>query len=100
MNSKAGGPTPELLRVFSTLQIWSPKRARITRSSNMQQKQASMPEVFETGEVQDVIVRRLQRYDDSRGWLTELFRNDDLPAEFQPVMAYISSTRAGITRGP
>ena len=66
----------------------------------MQQKQASMPEVFETGEVQDVIVRRLQRYDDSRGWLTELFRNDDLPAEFQPVMAYISSTRPGITRGP
>jgi len=60
-----------------------------------------MPEiVFESGDVRDVIVRRLQRYDDSRGWLTELFRHDELPAEFLPVMAYISSTRPGVTRGP
>jgi dTDP-4-dehydrorhamnose 3,5-epimerase len=67
----------------------------------MQQKQAPMPEiVFESGDVRDVIVRRLQRYDDSRGWLTELFRHDELPAEFLPVMAYISSTLPGITRGP
>src|SRR5262245_47446570 len=66
----------------------------------MQQRQASMPEVFETGEVQDVIVSRIQSYDDSRGWLIELFRSDDLPAEFLPAMAYISSTRPGIARGP
>lgn len=64
------------------------------------QKQAPIPEVFETGEVDGVIVRPLNRYDDSRGWLTELFRSDELPAEFLPVMAYISSTRPGITRGP
>ena len=64
------------------------------------QKQAPMPEIFETGDVHDVIVRPLNRYDDSRGWLTELFRHDELPAEFLPVMAYISSTRPGITRGP
>lgn len=64
------------------------------------QKQAPMPEIFETGDVHDVIVRPLNRYDDSRGWLIELFRNDELPAEFLPVMAYISSTRPGITRGP
>src|SRR5262249_20854086 len=51
-------------------------------------------------DVHDVIVRPLQRYDDSRGWLTELFRHDDLPAEFLPVMVYISSTRAGVARGP
>jgi dTDP-4-dehydrorhamnose 3,5-epimerase len=59
-----------------------------------------MPETFKIGDVQDVIVRPLQRYDDSRGWLIELFRQDALPAEFLPVMAYISSTRPGITRGP
>ena len=64
------------------------------------QKQALMPEIFETGDVHDVIVRPLDRYDDSRGWLIELFRNDELPAEFLPVMAYISSTLPGITRGP
>jgi len=59
-----------------------------------------MPEIFQTGDVHDVIIRPLNRYDDSRGWLIELFRSDDLPAEFLPVMAYVSSTRPGITRGP
>ena len=66
----------------------------------MQQKQARMPEIFQTGDVHDAIIRPLNRLDDSRGWLIELFRSDDLPAEFLPVMAYISSTRPGITRGP
>ena len=64
------------------------------------QKLAPMPEIFESGDVHDVIVRPINRYDDSRGWLTELFRHDELPPEFHPVMAYISSTRPGITRGP
>ena len=35
----------------------------------------------------------------SRGWLCELFRHDDLPAEFHPVMAYISMTEAGVAAG-
>jgi len=64
------------------------------------QKPAPMPEIFEPGQVHDVIVRQLPRHDDERGWLTELFRCDELPAQFLPVMAYISSTRPGITRGP
>lgn len=59
-----------------------------------------MPEIFEPGDVHDVIVRPLPRHNDARGWLTELFRCDELPAQFLPVMAYISSTRPGITRGP
>jgi dTDP-4-dehydrorhamnose 3,5-epimerase len=66
----------------------------------MQQKSAPMSEIFQTGDVKDVIVRRLQRFNDSRGWLTELFRHDELPAEFFPVMAYISSTKPGVARGP
>ena len=65
----------------------------------MQQRPARMAD-FQSGMIHDVIVRRLDRYDDSRGWLSELFRHDDLPAEFHPVMAYISSTRPGISRGP
>jgi dTDP-4-dehydrorhamnose 3,5-epimerase len=32
--------------------------------------------------------------------LCELFRDDDVAKEFQPVMAYISMTQAGIARGP
>jgi len=55
---------------------------------------------FQNGEINDVVVRELRRFNDGRGWLTELFRHDELAAEFFPAMAYISSTRPGVTRGP
>lgn len=51
-------------------------------------------------EIDGVIVRPLPRYTDSRGWLTELYREDDLPDGFRPVMGYVSVTHAGIARGP
>jgi dTDP-4-dehydrorhamnose 3,5-epimerase len=66
----------------------------------MQQKPAAMPEQFQTGEIRDVVVRPLRRFNDNRGWLSELFRNDELASEFNPVMSYISSTNPGVTRGP
>jgi dTDP-4-dehydrorhamnose 3,5-epimerase len=50
--------------------------------------------------IDDVIVRALRKFDDDRGWLTELFRHDELAPEFFPVMSYISSTFPGVTRGP
>ena len=59
-----------------------------------------MPENFRAGEIVGVKIRPLQKFRDSRGWLTELFRHDDWPTEFHPAMAYISSTLPGITRGP
>ena len=65
----------------------------------MQQKPAPMSE-FQAGEIKDVIVRELRRFDDRRGWLSELFRQDELPAEFVPTMAYVSATKPGVTRGP
>ncbi|HMQ04653.1 MAG TPA: dTDP-4-dehydrorhamnose 3,5-epimerase family protein [Pyrinomonadaceae bacterium] len=51
-------------------------------------------------EIAGVIVYRLQRFDDQRGSLTELFRHDSLPEEFYPQMAYVSFTRPGFQRGP
>ena len=66
----------------------------------MQQKQAATAETFRTGEIKDVVVRDLRKLDDRRGWLSELFRHDDLAPEFFPVMAYISSTIPSVTRGP
>lgn len=66
----------------------------------MQQKPAPAPETFQVGEINDVVVRPLRRFNDSRGWLSELFRHDELAQEFFPAMAYISSTRSGVTRGP
>ena len=35
-----------------------------------------------------------------RGWLSELFRHDELDSEFHPMMSYISVTEPGVTRGP
>jgi len=64
------------------------------------QKLAPTPETFEPGDIHDVIVRPLTRFNDARGWLSELFRRDDLPPEFFPAMAYVSSTNPGVTRGP
>jgi len=59
-----------------------------------------MSSPFREGEIQGVTIRKLLRFDDSRGWLTELFRIDEWPTEFHPAMAYISSTVPGATRGP
>jgi len=39
-------------------------------------------------------------FSDDRGWLAELFRRDELPAQDYPAMGYLSSTKAGIARGP
>ena len=50
--------------------------------------------------IDGVIIRELKRYHDSRGWLTELYRHDELPEEFYPVMSYVSMTKPGIARGP
>jgi dTDP-4-dehydrorhamnose 3,5-epimerase len=59
-----------------------------------------MPDRFRDGEIEGVVVNRLTKAFDSRGWLAELFRHDGLAEEFFPVMAYISSTNPGVTRGP
>ena len=66
----------------------------------MQQKPAPMADTFRVGQINDVVVRELRRFNDRRGWLSEIFRHDELDAEFLPAMAYISSTNAGVVRGP
>jgi len=61
-------------------------------------KQAVEP--FTRGLIDNVVVRPLTKFVDERGWLTELFRHDELAEEFYPVMAYISQTEPHTTRGP
>ena len=56
--------------------------------------------MFVVAPIEDVVVRDLRKFRDERGWLSELFRRDNLQPEFLPVMAYISSTLPGVTRGP
>ena len=47
-----------------------------------------------------VLLKPVRPFADARGWLCELFRNDELAAEHQPVMAYLSETKPGVVRGP
>lgn len=46
----------------------------------------------------EVLTFDIERYSDERGWLTEVFRSDELP--FTPEMTYISQTLPGVMRGP
>ena len=66
----------------------------------MKLESALQSEDFITGQIEGVVTRELRRFNDKRGWLTELFRHDELAADVFPTMAYISATKPGITRGP
>jgi len=57
-------------------------------------------QTFEDGEIDGVIIRPLKIYHDRRGWLVELFRQDEAAEEIWPVMTYVSQTLPGVTRGP
>lgn len=47
-----------------------------------------------------VVIRPIQLLTDERGWLGEIFRHDELPADLHPAMAYVSVTNPGTVRGP
>ena len=51
-------------------------------------------------EIDGVLIGRNARHSDSRGWLTELFRSDELPDRFNVAMGYMSLTKPGEIRGP
>jgi len=56
--------------------------------------------VFVEGPIEGVVFRPIAVHADQRGWLAELFRDDEIPADQHPVMAYVSETLPGIARGP
>ena len=56
--------------------------------------------MFQDGPIEGVVFRSLKHFHDSRGWLCELFRQDEIAPEYLPVMAYISMTLPGVARGP
>ena len=56
--------------------------------------------MFESGDIHDVVIKQLKKFNDDRGWLIELFRHDEMEEEFYPVMTYISQTKPGVARGP
>jgi dTDP-4-dehydrorhamnose 3,5-epimerase len=66
----------------------------------MQPRPDREAETFKRGRIQGVAVRDLKKYLDERGWLAELFRDDELEEEFYPQMGYISQSEPGVQRGP
>jgi len=56
--------------------------------------------MFKQGQIEGVVFKPLCLLEDQRGWLTEIFRSDELPGEIGPAMAYVSFTRPGVVRGP
>lgn len=55
---------------------------------------------FKISEIAGVEVKDLIKHADGRGWLSELYRSDELDEGLLPEMAYISSTFPGVRRGP
>lgn len=48
--------------------------------------------------IEGVIIKDLKKYTDDRGWLTEIYRRDEV--DLSPAMSYISLTQPGVARGP
>ena len=48
--------------------------------------------------MEGVFIKELTQFHDQRGWLVEIFREDEI--DFKPAMSYISMTKPGISRGP
>lgn len=55
--------------------------------------------MFKDGDISGVLIKKLTQHNDSRGWLAELYRIDELDG-YAPVMSYISVTRPDVMRGP
>ena len=55
--------------------------------------------------INGVIIKKLNKNVDERGWLTEIWRSDDqvlnqAGENYQPAMSYVSETKPGVIRGP
>jgi dTDP-4-dehydrorhamnose 3,5-epimerase len=66
----------------------------------MSHSDATEPVKFVDGDIEGVVFRPLAAHSDRRGWLVELYREDELPEPEHPVMAYVSETLPGVARGP
>ena len=55
---------------------------------------------FRPGPVDGIVWKPLTPHHDARGWLCELFRQDEMPPDVFPTMAYLSATLPGASRGP
>lgn len=55
---------------------------------------------WKKGPIDGVIVKKLVKHLDERGFLCETVRLDEMPENLKPAMSYISYTEPGFSRGP
>lgn len=48
--------------------------------------------------IEGVTIKELKKNEDSRGWLAEIYREDEI--DYSPAMSYVSVTKPGVSRGP
>lgn len=48
--------------------------------------------------IDGVIIKKITKNQDSRGWLAEIYRQDETDYKF--AMSYVSATKPGVARGP
>src|SRR5215831_7175882 len=88
----------------TSLRLFVSRTARLGCCSRLCQTLCPRVEIdrmkFHPGSIDAVLWKPLAKFHDPRGWLCELFRHDELAAEFHPVMAYASVTLPGVARGP
>ena len=50
------------------------------------------PKTITDGPIEGVIFKPLEPYNDHRGWLIELYRDDEISEHNRPAMCYVSQT--------
>ena len=55
---------------------------------------------WKEGDIEGVVMHPIKRMSDSRGWLAEIFRSDEIAPDLLPAMSYLSVTHPDVIRGP
>ncbi|MFH2138150.1 MAG: dTDP-4-dehydrorhamnose 3,5-epimerase family protein [Candidatus Omnitrophota bacterium] len=50
--------------------------------------------------IDGVVIKKVKKFTDERGWLFEIFRHDEMAKDIYPVMSYLSMTHQNVVRGP
>lgn len=48
--------------------------------------------------IQNIVIKKLNKFEDARGWLAEIYRQDE--TSYRPSMSYVSVTKPRASRGP
>ena len=56
--------------------------------------------MFKNADIDGIIIKKLTKYTDQRGWLIETYRQDEIEKKYLPAMSYLSMAYPDVVRGP